>query len=94
MITTILNLFRKQRYAIVIKPNCSPIFPSAFVLVNSGRPYFVPKGKERQAYNALSAKRSPTEMVVIADKYTLLHNPFDLCEVDFETPLSISELLC
>ena len=73
-----------DKYAVVLEIQDMPVL--GVFIANTQRPYRIPAGKENMAHNLLQ-KRG--KFVVVADKKTLLENPFDLCEDDFDAPLDL-----
>ena len=67
-----------EKYAIVLEMADMPVLGN--FIANFKKPYRIPVGKENLAHNLLHKKGN---MVIVADKKTLLDNPFDLCEWDF-----------
>lgn len=70
-----------EKYAIVLEMADMPVLGN--FIANFKKPYRIPVGKENIAHNLLHKNGN---MVIVADKKTLLDNPFDLCEYDFDDP--------
>ncbi len=67
-----------EKYAIVLEMADMPVLGN--FIANFNKPYRIPIGKENMAHNLLHKKGN---MVIVADKETLLENPFDLVDADF-----------
>ena len=79
-----------QKYAVVLRIHVEPIVGG--FIANTDRPYLVPEGQESRVRNTLSRMGTIGQVtVIIADKATLLANPFDLCEEDFNDPLPVPD---
>lgn len=68
-----------EKYAIVLEMADMPVLGN--FIANFNKPYRVPVGMENLAHNILHKKGN---MVIVADKKTLLENPFDLVDADFD----------
>ena len=75
-----------MKYAVVLTHQNLPVIGS--FIANVMRPYAIPEGQENDVRNKLSEK-FPKGMVGVADKETLISNPFDLYEEDFEKPIEV-----
>lgn len=73
------SIRHSEKYAIVLSIADMPVLGT--FIANFRKPYRIPIGKENFAHNILKEKGN---MVIVADKETLLENPFDLVEADFE----------
>lgn len=78
------NVPTTGKFAIVLRIMNMPVLGT--FIANIGRPYVVPPGMENHAHNSLQRRG---HMVIVADKETLLANPFDLCSEDFNEPMSL-----
>lgn len=56
-------------------------------IVNHNKPFKVPEGKESHAHYILAGQKS--RLVIVADKKTLMNNPFDLCQEDFKYAMEL-----
>ena len=75
-----------DKYAIILEMSTMPVLGT--FIANFERPYRIPVGKENSAHNLLHKKGN---MVIVADKQTLLDNPFDLVGWDFDNPQDLPE---
>ena len=77
-----------DKYAIVLEIANMPVLGT--FIANFNRPYRIPIGKENVAYNLLQKKGV---LVIVADKGTLINNPFDLVEGDFDNPQDLPSMV-
>lgn len=81
------SIRHSEKYAIVLEMADMPVLGN--FIANFNKPYRVPIGKENLAHNLLHKKGN---MVIVADKKTLLENPFDLCDADFDEALELDDI--